>query len=150
MDQDLDLNVLWYSPHLCGQPLGPMGPSGQRSHLSPEAPSLQLQRPLLSHAVPTEPAEKPTGSCVTFSQQDAVTMTDGRNLTCGVTEAGRAAQPSPLQVEPVLAALAVASFCVSLTVDTSEAPGVRQAEPSPPVTFAAPADCRRSKKQLCV
>lgn len=41
--------------HLFEHPLGPMGPSGQWLHFSPVTPSLQLQRPLLSHVALTEP-----------------------------------------------------------------------------------------------
>lgn len=47
--------------HLCVQPFGPIcDPSGQRSHLSPVTPSLQLQRPLLSHVLLTDPEGKET------------------------------------------------------------------------------------------
>lgn len=44
--------------YLWGQPTAPIGPLGQRSHLSPVTPSLQLQRPVLSHDLLTEPEEK--------------------------------------------------------------------------------------------
>lgn len=44
--------------HLCKQPLAPIGPSGQRSHFSPVTPSLQLQRPRLSHVALTEPGRR--------------------------------------------------------------------------------------------
>lgn len=47
--------------HLCEHPLGPMGPLGQRLHFFPVTPSLQLQRPLLSHVALVEPEGEAMG-----------------------------------------------------------------------------------------
>lgn len=48
-------------------------------------------------------------------------MQGGRFLTCGVAAAGCTARCCPLPVEPDFAALAVATFSVSLTVDAAQA-----------------------------
>lgn len=57
--------------------------------------------------------------------------------------AGGAAQSCPLLVEAVLAALAVAPLCVSLTVDTVQAPGVPKAVRGPPIAGATQCCCKR-------
>ncbi len=64
-------------------------------------------------------------------------------LTCGVAVTGCAAQSCPLQVEAVLAALAVAALSVSLTVDTVQAPGVPKAVPRSSIAVATHRRCRR-------
>lgn len=64
-------------------------------------------------------------------------------LTCGVAEAGCAAQSRPLQVEAVLAALTVAALGVSLTVDAVQALGVPKAVPRSPIAVATHRRCRR-------
>lgn len=136
--------------HLWEQPLGPIGPSGQRSHLSPVTPAVQLQRPLLSHEALTEPG----GTCPTLvlklicsSPPEHWECLKERYLlwflTCGVAAAGFAAQSRPLQVEAVLAALAVAALSVSLTVDTVQAPGVPKTVPWPPIAVATHGRCSR-------
>lgn len=66
-------------------------------------------------------------------------------LTGGAAVAGCAAQSCPLQVEAVLAALAVAALSVSLTVDTVKAPGIPKAVLRPPIAGATQCRCKRRR-----
>lgn len=142
--------------HLCEQPFRPIGPSGQRSHFSPVTPSLQLQRPLLSHVALTEPGQKESRCPTLVIKQDS--LPEQRvclqeryllwSLTCGVAAAGCAALSRPLQVEAVLAALAAAALCVSLTVNAVQTPGVPKAVPRPPIAVATQHRCRNKRVNL--
>lgn len=64
-------------------------------------------------------------------------------LTGGVAATRRAAQPRPLQVEAVLAALTAAALGVPLTVNAVEAPRVPQAVSRSPIALATHRGCRR-------
>lgn len=65
-------------------------------------------------------------------------------LTCGVAAAGRAALSRPLQVEAILAALAVAAFRVSLTVDAVQTQRVVQAVLRSPIALTTHYRCMRT------
>lgn len=64
-------------------------------------------------------------------------------LTCRVAAAGRAALSRPLQVEAILAALAVAAFRVSLTVDAVQTQRVVQAVLRSPIALTTHYRCMR-------
>lgn len=89
--------------------------------------------------------ERHMSRCPTLVIEQVLCLKDRQwlwSLTCGVAAAACAAQCRPLQVEAVLAALAVAALGVSLTVDTVQTPRVPQAVPRSPIAVATQRRCR--------